>query len=105
MLEPLPSVSESRLWEACQEGIIRDDAETRGWNGAALTAFGEMAVDFFGAEVPLPDKRDGVKLGESTLNRFLLLYMMTDESLVADAKACRGDKRKDKRTCRLDLLH
>jgi hypothetical protein len=32
-----------------------------------------MVVDFFGADVPLPDKREGVKLGESTLNRFLLL--------------------------------
>lgn len=28
-------------------------------------------VDFLGADAPLPDKRDGVKLGESTLNRFL----------------------------------
>lgn len=29
-------------------------------------------VDFLDA-VPLPDKIDGVKLGESTLNRFILL--------------------------------
>lgn len=64
--------SERDLWRASQNGIIRDDAATLGWNGAALAAFGEMVVDFFGAEVPLPDKREGVKLGESTLNRFLL---------------------------------
>jgi hypothetical protein len=73
--------------EVGQGDILRDDADTRGWNGAALTAFGEMAVDFFGAEVPFPDKRDGVKLGESTLKRFLLFSMMSDEILVADAKA------------------
>jgi hypothetical protein len=29
-------------------------------------------VDFFGADTPFPDSNDGVKLGESTLNRFLL---------------------------------
>jgi hypothetical protein len=33
-----------------------------------------MVVDFLGADAPLPDKREGVKLGESTLKRFLLLY-------------------------------
>lgn len=64
--------SERDLWRASQNGIIRDDAATLGWNGAALAAFGDMVVDFFGADVPLPDKREGVKLGESTLNRFLL---------------------------------
>lgn len=46
-----------------------------------------MAVDFFGTEVPLPDKRDGVKLGESTLKRFLLFSMMADEILVVHANA------------------
>ena len=60
------------LRKASQNGIIRDDAATLGWKGAALAAFGEMVVDFFGVEVPLPDRREGVKLGESTLNRFLL---------------------------------
>lgn len=86
MLEPLSSVSESRIRRG-QGVILRDDADTRGWNGAALTAFGEMAVDFFGTEVPLPDKRDGVKLGESTLKRFLLFSMMADEILVVHANA------------------
>jgi hypothetical protein len=46
--------------------------EVRGRNGAALAAFGDIAVDFLGADTPLPDSNDGVKLGESTLNRFLL---------------------------------
>ena len=50
---------------------IRDEV-VRGWKGAALAAFGDIAVDFFGADTPFPDSRDGVKLGESTLNRFLL---------------------------------
>lgn len=31
-------------------------------------------MDFFAVEVPLPERSDGVKLGESTLNRFLLLF-------------------------------
>ena len=51
---------------------VRDDDVVRGWKGAALAAFGDIAVDFFGADTPFPDSRDGVKLGESTLNRFLL---------------------------------
>jgi hypothetical protein len=37
-------------------------------------------VDFLGADAPLPDKREGVKLGESTLNRFLLLARRTNPS-------------------------
>lgn len=53
------------------EGVIRDDVLGR--NGAAFAALGDMVVDFFGADAPLPESRDGVKLGESTLNRFLLL--------------------------------
>lgn len=31
-------------------------------------------MDFFVVVVPLPARSDGVKLGESTLNRFLLLF-------------------------------
>jgi hypothetical protein len=57
------------------------DAAGRGWNGAAFAAFGEMGFDFLGA-VPLPDKRDGVKLGESTLNRFLLLKIVINMLIV-----------------------
>lgn len=35
-------------------------------------------MDFFAVEVPLPERSDGVKLGESTLNRFLLLFASLD---------------------------
>ena len=47
-----------------------------GINGAALAAFGEMDGSFLGVVVagiaggPLGDKREGVKLGESTFNVF-----------------------------------
>jgi hypothetical protein len=44
--------------------------------------------------VPLPVKREGVKLGESTLNRFLLLYMVVGELFVANLKSCRRNTRK-----------
>lgn len=54
--------------------------EVRGWNGAALTALGEMAVDFFGA--PFPESDDGVKLGESTLNLFLLSEKETLSAII-----------------------
>lgn len=33
-----------------------------------------MVADFFAVDAPLPERSDGVKLGESTLNRFLLLF-------------------------------
>lgn len=90
------TVSKGRLREEGQGPNTRDEVETRGWNGAALAAFGEIVVDFFGADVPFPDRRDGVKLGESTLNSFLLLYMMADELFVAKIKA--GERNKVKRT-------
>jgi hypothetical protein len=61
---------------------VRDDV-ARGWKGAALAAFGDIVVDFFGADTPFPDSRDGVKLGESTLNRFLLL---NETDLVSKAR-------------------
>lgn len=76
--EPLPV---SGVFGAGTGDAIRE-AAVLGWNGAALAALGEMVVDFFGAEAPLPDRREGVKLGESTLKRFLLLnyrnYQHTD---------------------------
>ena len=55
------------------------DAVGRGWNGAAFAAFGEIGLDFLGP-VPLPERSDGVKLGESTLNRFLLLNIIISMS-------------------------
>jgi hypothetical protein len=59
-------------------------------------------VDFFGADVPLPDRRDGVKLGESTLNRFLL-YIVADKYFVADTEICREEERSTRLTYQLDL--
>lgn len=56
-----------------QGSNLRDEA-VRGWKGAAFAALGEMVVAFFAAEVPFPERIDGVKLGESTLKRFLLLF-------------------------------
>lgn len=51
---------------------IRDIAPF-GRKGAALAAFGDMVVvAFFVAEVPLMGVAEGVKLGDSTFNRFLL---------------------------------
>lgn len=48
-----------------------------GWKGAALAAFGEIVlVDFFAPDDPLTANEEGVKLGDSTLNRFLLLLLL-----------------------------
>lgn len=45
-----------------------------GVKGAALAAFGEIEAGFFALLLaPFGDRKDGVKLGESTLNDFLEL--------------------------------
>lgn len=44
-----------------------------GLNGAAMAAFGERLVDFGDALRPLEVTDEGVKLGESTLNRCFAL--------------------------------
>lgn len=57
-----------------KEKTIRDETPL-GWNGAAFAAFGDIVAVFFVGVVavePLADSKEGVKLGESTLNRFLL---------------------------------
>jgi hypothetical protein len=42
-----------------------------GMNGAALAAFGEMPAGFLRvALVPFGERKEGVKLGESTFNVF-----------------------------------
>lgn len=42
-----------------------------GMNGAALAAFGEIPADFLGVVFdPLGDRKEGVKLGESTFKVF-----------------------------------
>jgi hypothetical protein len=52
-------------------GAVRDIIDL-GWNGAAFAALGDMVAAFFPALDPFRGP-DGVKLGDSTLNRFLLL--------------------------------
>ena len=54
--------------------ISRDIREARllGRNGAALAAFGEIEAGFFPTEAgSLGERKEGVKLGESTFNVFL----------------------------------
>lgn len=53
--------------------VLLPDAGAFGMNGAAFAALGEMAVDFKLAAVPLVASNDGVKLGDSTFNRFFRL--------------------------------
>jgi hypothetical protein len=69
VFEPLPV---SGVLGAGTGDAIRE-AAVLGWKGAAFAALGEMGFDFLGPDTPLPDKMEGVKLGESTLKRFLLL--------------------------------
>jgi len=54
---------------------LLDTAADLGRKGAAFAALGEIPVDFFPLEFTLSvaDKKDGVKLGESTLKDFFIL--------------------------------
>ena len=56
------------LWDKCILEIM-----VLGKNGAALAAFGEMAVlpGFLLPEASFGERKEGVKLGESTLKLFL----------------------------------
>jgi len=52
-------------------GMISREMIAFGINGAALTALGEIPADFFGVVfAPLGDRKEGVKLGESTFKVF-----------------------------------
>lgn len=57
-----------------------------GWNGAALAALGDIVAAFFAVtdavvgEEPLEDSREGVKLGESTFSRLLLLLLLVQST-------------------------
>lgn len=59
-----------------------------GMKGAALAALGEMAGGFFPAApaafavAPLGERKDGVKLGESTLSDFLTCGLLFDQHSV-----------------------
>jgi hypothetical protein len=46
-----------------------------GRKGAALAALGDIEFGFFDGDDPLAPRTAGVKLGESTFSRFLLLRM------------------------------
>ena len=56
-----------------------------GMKGAALAALGEMASGFFPAApatcvvAPLGERKDGVKLGESTFSDFLTCALVSDQ--------------------------
>lgn len=56
---------------------LLDAAADLGRKGAALAALGEMPVDFFPltSTFSVADKKDGVKLGESTLNDFFIFIL------------------------------
>lgn len=56
------------IWTDIIPGVI-----PLGLNGAAIAAFGDNPVDFGDAIWPLEARAAGVKLGESTLNRFFTL--------------------------------
>jgi hypothetical protein len=59
-----------------QSGIsLLGAAADLGRKGAAFAALGEIPVDFFPLvfTLSLADKKEGVKLGESTLNDFFIL--------------------------------
>lgn len=62
-----------------KRGGLPKDAADLGRKGAAFAALGEMPVDFFpltlALTLSLADKKDGVKLGESTLNDFFILSL------------------------------
>jgi len=57
-------------------GLLDTDADL-GRNGAAFAALGEMPVAFFPLTLALTlsvvDRKDGVKVGESTLKDFFIL--------------------------------
>jgi hypothetical protein len=75
------------LLGAATRGAIRDIIDL-GWKGAAFAAFGDMvAAAFFPAPDPFRGP-DGVKLGDSTLNRFLLLGEQSDHVLEMNHSEC-----------------
>lgn len=69
----MPTAFESAIIKDQGLFVLLPDAGAFGMNGAALAALGEMAVDFMLAAVPLVASNDGVKLGDSTFNRFFRL--------------------------------
>lgn len=77
-LEPFFQSANRFCFQSGYDDGIRDET-VLGWNGAAFAAFGDIVADtfFVGVVDPFVDSREGVKLGESTLNRFLLPLLKT----------------------------
>ena len=63
-----------QLFQECQRKFNAREIAPFGRKGAALAALGDMVVVvvFFAAVEPLIGVAEGVKLGDSTFNRFLL---------------------------------
>lgn len=66
------STTDNDSWCSTKDDSLRD-VTLLGRNGAALTALGDIDVDvdILDEDEPLEATRDGVKLGDSTFNRFL----------------------------------
>lgn len=62
-----------------------------GMKGAALAALGEMPADFLGVTLdPLGERKEGVKLGESTLSVFFCWLNIGSKSVEWDSVGHRG---------------
>ena len=72
----------------CAEGAIREMIPL-GRNGAAFAAFGEIVV-FFPLTVPFKGVPEGVKLGDSTLSRFLLSQKSSSQNDAQYMYLCRS---------------
>lgn len=73
------AVSLSMVDLAAHSGTsLLDAAADLGRKGAAFAALGDIPVDFFPLALTfsVADKKDGVKLGESTLNDFFILSLL-----------------------------
>jgi hypothetical protein len=72
---PSPGVSRRQITTAGIRPSSLATAADLGRKGAAFAPLGEIPVDFFPFALTLSvaDKKDGVKLGESTLNDFFIL--------------------------------
>lgn len=73
MISPV-SIHSTDLTAQSEDSLLETAADL-GRKGAAFAALGEMPVDFFPLALAfsVADKKDGVKLGESTLNVFFIL--------------------------------
>lgn len=61
-----------------------------GLNGAALAALGDSPLDLVGGLYPLTARDDGVKLGESTFNRFFKLNIFDKHMISSSSRSREG---------------